>query len=87
MKTCLKHFQYIGTQHPDWDPIGDGFPNDVAVIELENPLEFNNKIDKIQLPDSDQGDFDGDKCDISGWGLTQGGRCLPGYINIPVAET
>jgi hypothetical protein len=36
-------------------------------MELENPLEFNNRVDKIKMPDSDQGDFAGDKCDISGY--------------------
>lgn len=57
------------------------------MIELENPLEFNNRIDKIQMPDSDQGDFAGDKCDISGWGLTRGGKYLPEYIHVPVIKT
>jgi hypothetical protein len=56
-------------------------------MELENPLEFNNRIDKIQMADSDQGDFAGDKCDISGWGLTQGGKYLPEYIHVPVIKT
>ena len=77
----LAYFDLISMfQNPDYDGGANGFPNDIAVLELKSPLEFGSKIDKIDMADSDTGDFAGDKCDLSGWGRIVGGQYLITYI-------
>ncbi|CAG2224542.1 Trypsin beta,Trypsin delta,Chymotrypsin-like serine proteinase,Trypsin alpha,Chymotrypsin A,Trypsin delta/gamma-like protein CG30031,Chymotrypsin B [Mytilus edulis] len=60
------------TMHPDYDGSASGYPNDIAVIELESPLELNENVDKVDMADED-GDFAGVECVISGWGQTGSG--------------
>ncbi|CAC5399727.1 Chymotrypsin-like serine proteinase,Trypsin delta [Mytilus coruscus] len=67
------------TMHPDYDGFGDGFPNDIAVLELESALPFSSSIAKIEMAD-DEGDFAGDKCMITGWGLTNDEPGLPDVL-------
>lgn len=43
---------------------------DVAVLELETPLTFNERVQPIQLPDENDTVSDGSMCLVSGWGET-----------------
>ena len=69
-------YSLLHLQHPDYDFSGDGFPNDIAVLELKSALEFSDSINKIEMADEGEGNFAGDKCVISGWGLTNAGKCI-----------
>merc|ERR1711893_530011 len=47
------------TSHPGWSNDGSrGFPNDISVIRLSSNANYNNFINKIDLPSSGQ-DFQG----------------------------
>lgn len=41
---------------------------DFSLLELEKPLEFNDKVQAITLPNEDFKIPDGTMCEISGWG-------------------
>lgn len=41
---------------------------DYSILELENSLEFNDKMRSIALPTENFKIFDGTMCEISGWG-------------------
>lgn len=45
-------------------------PNDIALLRLEKPLHFNEKVQPVTLPTPNQ-NFTGDVF-VSGWGRTQG---------------
>nr|AAS91794.1 intestinal trypsin 3 precursor [Lepeophtheirus salmonis]CAH61270.1 putative trypsin [Lepeophtheirus salmonis] len=55
--------------HPDFGT--SGVNNDICILHLENPLELNDKVAKIAMPDQDQ-EFEGEAV-ISGWGTTFSG--------------
>lgn len=47
-------------------------PNDIALIKLEKPIEFNDLIKPINLPTEDQ-KYDDVNVVLSGWGVTTTG--------------
>ena len=49
--------------HPDYDSLTH--QNDICLLTLESPFEFNENVDRIQL-DNDQ-PSNGDICKVSGW--------------------
>ena len=44
------------------------FENDLAILELESPVEFKPHIVPICLPTAADGDFNGQKAWVTGWG-------------------
>lgn len=43
--------------------------NDIAIIKLQSPIEFNECVSPICLPEANQ-DHTGNTCEVSGWGTT-----------------
>lgn len=52
--------------HPDF--VALTFLNDFALLEFKKPIQFNNYIRPIKLPNYDQKLSDGALCVVSGWG-------------------
>ncbi|XP_075687736.1 transmembrane protease serine 9-like [Rhinoderma darwinii] len=52
--------------HPIYD--GDGTSGDLALMELESPVTFNNHVQPICLPSPNQVFPDGMMCWLTGWG-------------------
>lgn len=52
--------------HPKYNGIRLDF--DFSLLELEDELEFNDKVHPITLPNKDLNVPDGTMCEISGWG-------------------
>lgn len=44
------------------------FENDLAILELESPVEFQPYIVPICLPKTSEGDFSNEKAIVTGWG-------------------
>lgn len=45
--------------------------NDIALIHLKNPIEFNKLVQPIKLSTATEKDLDGKPCTLSGWGSTR----------------
>ena len=59
--------------HPEFKPVGGIMFNDIALIKLSSPLEFNNFIQPACLPiNSDDSPKAGETGWANGWGLTRG---------------
>jgi len=59
---------YKGWTHPEWDHVH--LQNDIALIELPEPLEFNDYIKPACLPESGDTADPGDLATVLGWGKT-----------------
>jgi len=53
--------------HPNW-MLPSQLNNDVALIQLDRPARFDNHVQPICLPDSDEIPLIGTKCYVTGWG-------------------
>lgn len=60
-------------RHEDYNPdaVNVSYPNDIALLELDDPLVWAEQAQPIPLPLPDE-DFVGRECWISGWGTIQG---------------
>lgn len=58
----IKHY----VNHPKYS--GARIDYDFSLLELENGLGFNDKVQSIALPSDDLKISDGTMCEISGWG-------------------
>lgn len=58
--------------HPKFDArVGHRFDFDFGLIKLQKPIEFNDKVRAITLPDyADENDAAGTECLVAGWGRT-----------------
>ena len=54
------------SQHEDWDETGDGFPNDIALMELRGEASETDYVKTLTLADADASDFT--NCIITGRG-------------------
>ncbi|XP_065206196.1 serine protease filzig-like [Planococcus citri] len=64
------------------------FENDIALLELESPIEFDSHIVPICLPDDDE-DFTGRMATVTGWGRLKYGGGVPSVlqeVQVPVIE-
>ncbi|CAH1772549.1 unnamed protein product [Owenia fusiformis] len=58
--------------HEDFSSKKSGFPNDIALMKLSHPVQFNRYIQPVCLPNGDDTFLDNKECWITGWGLTKG---------------
>ncbi|ELT94600.1 hypothetical protein CAPTEDRAFT_225851 [Capitella teleta] len=57
------------TMHPDWCNTCAGYPNDLAIIRWDDPLDLDlPNVGVARLPDNNDNDFAGETCVVSGWG-------------------
>ncbi|XP_076269454.1 mast cell protease 1A-like [Rhynchophorus ferrugineus] len=64
-------------RHPLYNVRSDGFAqNDIALIKLDEPLNFTDKVQTIRLPNksNEHESFLGASATVSGWGLTETGH-------------
>ena len=57
-------------QHPNYNPNGNGFPNDIAVLRLSSPLTLNDKCQAAKLDTGNN--FNNQPAVITGWGRLYG---------------
>ena len=60
--------------HPDYiDHPRYGSPNDIALLKLKSPLELDESLPAICLPDPDETaeSFESQVCKLAGWGATE----------------
>lgn len=62
--TIIQIKNYIN--HPKYN--GATFDYDFSLLEVENTLHFNDKIQSIALPSENLKVYEGTMCEISGWG-------------------
>merc|ERR1712033_77627 len=56
-------------QHPSWGPNDNGFPNDIALIELKTTADLSGPFAKaVKLADNGADFLDNENCWITGWG-------------------
>ena len=74
LTTGIRTYSDIIFQHPDYINSGKlGFPNDLAIIELERDVDMNNSfVHPINLAASDNHSYVGETCYITGWGRMAG---------------
>jgi len=69
--TLDKHKQTFGVKeiiiHPDYNS-GVLFNNDIALVRLSHPAEFNDYVQPLCITDFNEISDDKQKCVISGWG-------------------
>lgn len=61
---------YLATSQVIYHPLYNDvtFENDIAIIKIEEPLEFDESISPISLPDNEITFDDGDLVTVTGWG-------------------
>lgn len=65
--------------HRSYEPAT--FENDIALLELESPVQFDQHIVPICLPDDNE-DFVGRMATVSGWGRLKYGTNLNPHNNM-----
>lgn len=53
-------------QHPSYNP--RALNNDIALLELDVPAKFNDRVQPVCLPSKGEAPAVGSKCTITGWG-------------------
>ena len=57
-------------QHPGYDHLADGAPNDIVIVKLAEPVDMTNQyVNVIALPEEDEIFLGNQNCWIMGWGL------------------
>ena len=64
--------------HPEYRTLGRfdffwTYLNDIALIQLENPLRYSSSIQPVCLPEPQHDDNSFSRCYITGWGSYDGG--------------
>jgi hypothetical protein len=57
------------------------FENDLAILELEEPIERQPHVVPICMPRDDAGDFLGNIGVVSGWGRLEYGGSVPNILH------
>jgi len=58
--------------HESYNGNVGGFPNDIAVMQLNSPLVFNSHVSSVAIDEDPNSDWEGQKCILSGWGRKSG---------------
>lgn len=61
--------------HENYNPSGDGFPNDIAILLLDSSLTFNTYVQPAKLPESSF--YPSSNCVMTGWGRNNIDNALP----------
>ena len=68
-------------RHPDYNFNANGFPNDLALVQLEKEADLSTKYAKpIALPNPGDDFFGNNDCWIVGWGATQHNGAPTGVV-------
>jgi len=59
-----------GQCHADWDRDEPAMLNDIAILKLETPLNFTDKIQPIELAEKGERVAAGTVCNVAGWGAS-----------------
>lgn len=62
-------------RHPDYSSF-NSYENDICLLKLAEPLEYNDNIQPVCLPTQGNYDVTGDKVEATGWGTTSSGGSL-----------
>ncbi|XP_072458573.1 serine protease 33-like [Notamacropus eugenii] len=76
--------------HPDYQK--ESGPGDIALIQMDSPVSFNNLILPICLPDTEDRLVEGNLCWVTGWGDTgENQNLLPPFtlqeLEVPLIST
>jgi len=71
--TAVEHRVRRVIVHSGWNP--NTFDNDIALLELASPIQFNKYVSPVCLPKADPPV--GSQCYITGWGKTRPGPYSP----------
>lgn len=63
--------------HPQYNP--NTITNDVALLRLESPIQFTDKIRPVCLPNKNH-NFDNKDAIVAGWGLIKEGGVTSNYL-------
>ncbi|NWY01688.1 OVCH1 protein, partial [Nothoprocta ornata] len=55
--------------HPDFDPVS--YDSDIALVQLEAPLEYSTAVRPVCLPHRTETLPSSSLCAVSGWGITE----------------
>jgi trypsin len=72
-------------EHPEYGSV-TSFDNDICLLILEEPVELNDKVAVIGLPESMAEPADGDELVASGWGTLSSGGMAPDtlyWVTVP----
>merc|ERR1712004_956320 len=70
-------------RHPEYQAQAMGFPNDIALIELNEEVDLSNEyVSTIKLADAGEDFFGNENCWITGWGQTKshGSNRIPNVL-------
>ncbi|XP_055850336.1 uncharacterized protein LOC129914911 [Episyrphus balteatus] len=76
IEKLIPHEKYVNSLKSPHEKYGKTLINDIALIRLSRKVDFSDFIQPIYLPLKDilkQSTFNGNKMDISGWGVTENG--------------
>ena len=60
--------------HPQFNPVT--MHNDMALVQLSEPAEWNDLVQPVCLPDADENQFTGVQATVVGWGTTETGIAI-----------
>ena len=63
------------------------FDSDICILGLSSPLEFNDYVGAVPMPDQDE-EFTGEAV-VSGWGTISSGGSTPDelrYVTVPLVD-
>ena len=63
---------YSIDQHENYNGNAIGFPNDIALMQLSQPLTFNNYVSNITIDEDPNSSWEGQQCWLTGWGRKSG---------------
>lgn len=59
---------YSAVLHPQYQAVGNGYVNDIALIKLTKKLTFSDDVRPVSLPSVDDTFGSSSECWITGWG-------------------
>lgn len=74
---------YQAITHPEYQAVGGGYRNDIALVKLKKKLQFSATVAPVKLPSSTDTFGPSSECWITGWGYvgTTGTFCTYIYLH------